>query len=375
MKRLACFLVGSLFLGGCTPSSTAKNAPSAPGASSQTWWDSAWTKRRFVAIQSPGTETLEDFSVLVRLDPQHVDYAACADKGADLRFVDRAGTILAHEIEEWNPGKTSSIWVRLPKLGAGATDAGFFMYYGNRAAALPSADVWGAPYRAVWHFAGNAKDSTARHHDGADVKVRFVEGRVGQAAAFDSGAKEYVKLAEDTSIVSGARGVTVSAWVQHQGTVRDNQDIIIGIGTAKHEGHLSRVSVAVSPELGFVGEANPDETRWQVNESAPGTCQNGEWHYMTVVIDVSGKSITLFKDGAQLGAPLAGTWSAQAYADTPANRVTIGCEEDKSKSYFNGTIDELRVETVARGPAWIAAQARAAAGEFVTIGAEEAPPR
>jgi hypothetical protein len=249
------------------------------------------------------------------------------------------------------------------------------MYYGNRAAKAPpperATEVWPAPYRAVWHFAGNAKDATARHHDGTDVHAHFLPGRLGTAAAFDSSAKEYVKLAEDTSIVSGARGVTVSAWVEHAGQVRDNQDIIIGIGTANRDGHLSRVSVAVSPELGFVGEANPDEARWQVTTSADGTCANGDWHFMTVVIDVPGKSITLYRDGDRLGAPLVGTWNASAFADTPSNRVTIGCEEDKSKSFFSGMVDELRVETTARNPAWILAQARAVRGELLSVGEEE----
>jgi hypothetical protein len=366
MKRIACFVGASLIVFACAPGPGAKCAQEAPAPASK---ESGAVRRRFVAIQPASPESLDDFPLLVRLDPQHIDYAACAEGGADVRFVDRAGAVLAHEIEEWNPGGTSTIWVRVPKIEP--KDAGFYLQYGARAAPAASSEVWTAPYRAVWHFAGNAKDATSRHHDGADVKARFVAGRVGKGAALDSGAKEYVKLGEDTMLVSGARGVTVSAWVQHAGQVRDNQDIVIGIGTAKKEGHLSRVSVAVSPELGFVGEANPDETRWQVNESAPSTSPNGEWHYWTVVIDVAGKSITLFRDGSQLGAPLAGAWSAQAFPDSPSNRVTIGCEEDKTKSYFNGVIDELRVETIARGPAWIAAQARAVTGDLVSIGPEE----
>jgi hypothetical protein len=362
MKRMGCFVLGSLLACACAP-------PEAPRAASQA---AGSARRRFVAIHGAGSEPLDDFPLLVRLDPQHVDYAACADEGGGLRFVDRSGTVLAHEIEEWNPRGISSIWVRVPKIEP--KDAGFFLHCGGDAAPTRPLDVWAAPYRAVWHFGGNAKDATARHHDGAEVRARFAPGRVGQGAVLDSGAKEYVKLGEDTTLVSGARGVTVSAWVEHLGNVRDNQDIVIGIGTAKKEGHLSRVSVAVSPELGFVGEANPDETRWQVNESAPATSPNGEWHYWTVVIDVAGKSITLYRDGSQLGAPLAGVWSAQTFPESPSNRVTIGCEEDKTKSYFNGVIDELRIENVARGAAWIAAQARAATGDLVSIGPEE-PPR
>ena len=48
-----------------------------------------------------GTTTLSDFPVLVRLSPDLNDfqYDKCAAYGADLRFADADGTLLAHEID------------------------------------------------------------------------------------------------------------------------------------------------------------------------------------------------------------------------------------------------------------------------------------
>jgi hypothetical protein len=52
--------------------------------------------------------------------------------------------------------------------------------------------------------------------------------------------------------------------------------------------------------------------------------------------------------------------------------VTIGCEEDESKSFFGGLMDELRVEATARSQEWIAAQARAVSGKMAAVGDEQA---
>jgi hypothetical protein len=338
------------------------------------WWDAAWSRRRWIALDNAaGTEDLENFPVPVLLDATRASGAAAS--GKDLRFVDAAGAVLSHETDEWSAGGTSVVWVRVPKLTAGSARQGFWMYSGNPAAdALPassSSATWAAPYAAVWHFAGTATDATATRRQ-AESHVRFAAGRVGRAAAFDSGTKEYVKLPNDTNLVSGASAVTVSMWVQHVGVVRDNQDIILGVGTASTTGHLSRVSIAVSPQLGFVSEANPDEGPYEVLTSAANVAPNGEWHHFAAVIDVAAKTMTVYKDGAQLGTPYKGKWTAKAFPTTPSNRITIGCEEDLSKSYFNGMIDELRVQLVARSPAWIATEARALKDPaFVSFAAPE----
>lgn len=342
------------------------DAGPAPGA----WWDGAWSRRRWIALDnSAGTEGLENFPVPVALDGARASGVAAS--GKDLRFVDAAGAVLSHEIDEWSAGGTSLVWVRVPKLTAGPARQGFWMYYGNPAAeALPAAATWAAPYAAVWHFGGSAADATAARRQG-ESHARFAAGRLGQAAAFDSGAKEYVKLPNDSNLVSGASAVTVSMWIQHAGVVRDNQDIILGVGTASTTGHLSRVSIAVSPQLGFVSEVNPDEGPYEVLTSAGNAAPNGQWHHFAAVIDVTAKTMTVYKDGAQLGTQYKGKWTAKAFPTTASNRITIGCEEDLSKSYFNGMIDELRVQTVARSPAWIATEARALDPSFVSFASPE----
>jgi hypothetical protein len=337
---------------------TAADGPGAPPG--KDWWDDHWRARRPVTITHPGKEELVDFVVPVALPADGA--------GADLRFVDRTGTVLAHERES-----ATLAWVRVPRIAAGASGVSFWMYARNPAAPAPApAEVWSATHAAVWHFGGDGKDATTHHADGAKTLVRFAASPLGSAAAFDRSKREHVSLITNTRLVSGAAAVTVSAWVQHTGEVQDGQDIILGIGTADTAGHLSRVSVALSPGFGLIGEANPDEGSWDVIDSPAGGVPNGAWHHLAVVIDVKAKTILLYKDGVALRAPFKGRWTAASYPTTPSNRVTIGCEEDESKSFFNGMLDELRVQVSARSPAWLAAEA--AAPKMATVGEEERLP-
>ena len=50
--------------------------------------------------------------------------------GADLRFVDADdSTLLDHEIESWNPGGTSYVWVRVPTIDGSSSSDFIYLYY------------------------------------------------------------------------------------------------------------------------------------------------------------------------------------------------------------------------------------------------------
>ncbi len=114
------------------------------------WLDPAWKKRRKLTFDnSSQSQTLTGFPVLVVLDPSRIDYGVTQPGGADLRFADAAGTPLPFEIESWNPGGVSTIWVKVPLISAGAADDYICMYYDNPAAGpspLPASDVWSNGY-------------------------------------------------------------------------------------------------------------------------------------------------------------------------------------------------------------------------------------
>ena len=150
---------------------------------------------RAVRITMPGyvseaTET--NFPMLVRLsrdNPKSFDPAACGTNGDGLRFFDEEGNLLPHEIDEWNPGGESLVWVLVPELTA---DAAIVMCWAPRdGGTMPAFDpgvVWArSGYKAVWHFASagasmpNSAFGSMPMTAANAAAVSNVAGKVGQA--------------------------------------------------------------------------------------------------------------------------------------------------------------------------------------------------
>ncbi len=375
-------------------------------AAASDWWNPMFSRRRRVETDArlapPDGGTLADFPVALSIAAETLDAAVVGADGADVRFVDAMGNVLSRDLEAWDPHGASIVWLRLPSLPPLAATTPIYMYYGatgaTPVAGAPEA-VWAAPYAAVWHFAGKANDATANHFDGALTKATFEMGKLGQAAKFDATAQDHIGLAHGSSLLRSAEAVTVSAWIKTGAIDKASYGVILGVGTADTTGHLSRTSMMVWGSLAtypyggqlmhdaLYGEINPDEASggWEFAASPVETIHAAQWQYVTAVFDARGKSTTLYSDGKMVAGPLvipgqgggaaaAGKWTAAAFPASPSDRVEIGAEEDVTHGYYDGLIDELRVETVARSPQWIAAQAMAVTGEAITLGPEERAP-
>ena len=170
-----------------------------------------------------GSETLENFPALVRLSPETsgFDYDDCAPSGSDLRFaVD--GVRVPHEIETWNPGGESLVWVQIPEMQANSY---FTMYFGVKSGhEAPAADnparVWTkADYIAVYHM----DEKSA----GAFADASGVSGAVAAPSGFNDPVTDdgivggYVvgngALTLDPAVTYGwdfaENGVTFEAWM------------------------------------------------------------------------------------------------------------------------------------------------------------------
>jgi len=126
--------IGSSDTGVADAASPDATSPDAATATfSDLWWDGAWSHRvrlRFHAAER--SDDLVDFPVVVLLHADF-DYATARTDGADLRFVDRGGQLLPHEIERWERNGNTLIWLSLPHVPAGSADDYIFLYYGNPA--------------------------------------------------------------------------------------------------------------------------------------------------------------------------------------------------------------------------------------------------
>jgi VCBS repeat-containing protein len=188
------------------------------------WWDSAWTKRQEVTFNNLAqSETLTDIPVLIVLNSGNIDYTQTKDDGSDLRFFAADGTPLAFEIEQWNEGGESSVWVKAPQITGGSNSDSIWMYYGN-AAADPVSDstgTWDSNFVGVWHLneeqvgTGNAgvyEDSTSYGNDGVDrVAATGQEGQVTDGQQF--GANDWIEIAHDPSL-DLKDSMTISFWIK-----------------------------------------------------------------------------------------------------------------------------------------------------------------
>ena len=196
------------------------------------WWDPTWDARVQLTFNNFfQTEDLDDFPVLIVLDPSNINYGLMEPNGADLRFVDADdATLLEHEIESWNPGGTSYVWVRVPRIdGLSSTDF-IYLYYDKTGApdVQDPPGVWAAGYLAVWHLdddpsgAASVLDSTvnAKHGSGSASmnSGNVVAGQIGQATTFD-GSADYIRVPSGAGDVLEINGpnLTIESWVRRNG--------------------------------------------------------------------------------------------------------------------------------------------------------------
>ena len=125
-----------------------------------------------------GTTTLTNFQALVKLSDgvYGFHYSDCAaNDGTDLWFTDSDGNLIPHEVDTWNAGGDSFVWVRIPKVTpVNEKSSEITMHWGaTRTAAqtcTPS-DTWNG-HAGVWHMgeaSGSANEPDATGN-GLDAK-------------------------------------------------------------------------------------------------------------------------------------------------------------------------------------------------------------
>jgi len=323
------------------------------------WWDPAWTRRRRVTFENGlRDEALSDFVAWVYV-PE--------DATVGTVFIDGDGTLLAHERDFAADAWLGGAWVRVPEVDATSDRDYIWMYYGNPAADPPgsAADVWSAQYEAVWHLDPRLLDSTANGWDLRDDGTVGDVGPLGSNRSFDSSLPSQLRtLADDTSAMSIAQ-FTLSAWVLRENPPAPYQ----GVVTRPHDSREDRNEFY----LAYIGE-NPFV---EVTESGgAGVAATGPpsprkvWEHITGTFD--GGELLLYIDGVSVG--------QLPHSDpiVPGSRpIFLGVDTQTptdptgSTDRFDGHIDEVRIENVARSPAWIDAVHASETGSFVHVGSEE----
>lgn len=349
------------------PSTSSESSASSegPAVCPPGWWDCAWTRRVELSTDTPLPMAPESVPVLVRLDPTRFDFDAARDDGADLRFV-QDGIVLAHELEAWNEGESAIAWLALPARGGAVV-----LYHGNLdAPAIDDADaVWSAPFAAVWHFTGGYDDSSGNANDGvATDGVLESAGLIGNAA--DLGAVDHrIDVPPSASLEDVLfGGGTLSAWIRlrtfggtNRGRIADN--------TANGDGGwmfypANDTGGEVRVRQGYAG----GQVIWR---SPAQTIAVEQWYHVAATFDALVDELPrLYIDGVEQEVALSqGMIVGDAVTDA-GNGLVIG-NSDVADRWYDGLIDELRIERVARSPEWIAVQAQSMRDELLSYGAIE----
>ncbi len=284
----------------------------------------------------PATAEERDFPLLVRLHKDWFDFSQTHAQGADLRFSDNRGTPLAHQIESWDAALgEAAIWVRIPVI-KGQERQPLRLHWGNSAApdASDSKAVFNASngFLSVWHMGADSLDATGLLTT-KDTGTTPTPGLIGGARHFPGKAG---LLGGDniTGYPTGSAPHSTEAWFRAE---RPNSTVVAW-GNEKAQGKVVmqyRSPSHVSMDCYFSG-GNV--------KSAP--FPSGQWIHVAHTYE-SGMA-KIYVDG-ELSA-------SNASRGTPLNiqnpaRLWIGGWYGNYD--FIGDIDEVRISSVTRSPAWI----------------------
>jgi hypothetical protein len=330
------------------------------------WWDCAWLHRQRLTLSMSIPTPLDDVPVLVLLGPQRLDYALMQADGEDVRFVSESGAALPFEVERWDPESTSILWTNVDALG-GDVDH-LWLYYGNPVAqdAQDAAAVWPAPHVGVWHLEGEPLDSTLEGND-AEVfgGVEAAGGQVGEGKDFTDGSSRLQVAAADSLTNVFAAGGTVSAWIRPRGSG--------GSGF----GRIFNKSTDAGGWLWFLEDDGAQRFLIELGASSIGWGTTAAvvpfhaWSHVAVTYDpAAGQAPRFFINGVEdvpKSEPMAPPVDAPS---DEASVLTLGNRPDNQRR-FDGLLDEMRIETTVRSPAWIAAQYHAMRDTLLIFGEVE----
>ncbi|NIV48139.1 MAG: DUF2341 domain-containing protein, partial [Gammaproteobacteria bacterium] len=324
------------------------------------WFDLAWDKRRALVIDnSAQSQGLVDFPVLIRLDATRIDYGLTQPGGLDLRFTDAGGTLLSHEVEHWDPGGESVVWVRVPLIPGGSTTETLFMYYDNPAAtnAEDPAGVWSNGYAAVWHLHDDLLDSTPNANDGTNQGSTDTLGQIGDGQFFDGAS--HIDMGSSPSLeLTGT--LTLEAWVAISNPESAVYSRVLSKKGAWNAGAGYNLEYRASTNwVTSLGSGS----NWARADSVD---LDTNWHYLSTTF--SGTTGTIYVDGVDRTTDSTVTPVAANTQPLLLGRLSGG------GSHWSGALDEIRISNVVRSPDWTAAQYLSMTDTFLAFGSEEIAP-
>lgn len=284
--------------------------------------------------------------------------------GLDVIFctASSGGSQLPHELVtgSYVPSTGAGEWyVKSPTVSSSAGSV-IFAFWGESAAADTSnaPAVWANGYQAVYH-GGIASslaltDSTSNANTLTNGGATATTGEFGGAFSVTA-----VTGAEDifaTGIPSGSAARTLEGWANITAGITTDQ-VPFSIGNSNGTGSFALDYYQTSPTF-YLANTSPGD----IYAFSGTTISKGAWHsYVAVLPSGSGAPNTtlMYADGvAVTSSPSCLGGACTSAMNTSAGAVRINGQYASSvvAAQINGTIDEVRVSSVARTAGWVATQ-------------------
>ncbi len=311
----------------------------------------------------PAIALEKDFPLLVRLNKDFFDFSQAKPRGEDIRF-SANGKPLAYQIEHWDAAAgNADVWVRIPTI-KGNDQQAIKMHWGNEK--VPSESngeqvfVTTEGFAAVWHLSDNLKDATSNQLDGfnkPDKPTTNTAGIIGDAQEFGvnkflviraPGAKPDRRV---TCMPSGNADRTMSAWVNPKSFESHNwASASIGGWGEPERGQKPNMGLSY---FTMTGRGQPRFHLYGFDPRCDSTLPRGEWRH--IALSVSEDMVRFYVNGV-----LNRTIDNNSKAVTklgnlttpPSTPVDLG-DHGNARGPFNGALDEVRFESVARSENWL----------------------
>jgi len=275
--------------------------------------------------------------------------------GLDIYFsADPAGTVrLAHDVERYREMTGEFVaWVKVPSLGASTV---IYLQYGDASITTSQQQVpqvWTEGYELVVHLNGSG-DATGKTTSIPASLLFVMEGKIGTARGFD-GSTDYANAgsvaALDDAFVGGG---TFEAWFFATGFGGN------GFGRIADKGNwglfVDNSNAANTLDWHFAVTGGNNVAQWHFGANA---ISLNAWHHVAIVFNTDSISNTpvayidgVSKVAVEVDAP------NTAYASDAASDLFIGDVATAGRT-FGGTLDEVRLSSVARSDGWLVTQYR-----------------
>jgi len=312
-------------------------------ASAEDWWNKEWSARKPITVDTGKTgaeitEPVGTTAVLLRLHQGNFNFGAAREDGGDLRFVAEDGkTLLAHQVEKWDPLMNEAfVWVKVPDIKAGAL-AKFWLYSGvegeKMEEGLEPKETYGGETILAYHFTAATPVDATKNANNAESGGTLSEGAlIGPGMRLLGNTA--IKIPTSATFQQAAgQPLTLSAWVKV--TALNEKGVLFDWSDG-----ASRLQIGVAAGVPYVEVRDGSGTQ----RSAPGEpVAVNVWKHLAVV--ATNASTTLYLDGKEY---------AKLDAPVPAltTGATLGADAD-GKNGLVGEMDEFEISKSARSQGWV----------------------